>query len=68
MSRVGTLASLHPKGHCRPQKSLQGYTLPSKDVTVVIDHLELSPQATVWNACLGQFTHYLKDHCQILNP
>lgn len=52
------------EGTVRPKSHLRGQTLPSNDATVVADHLELLPQATVWNACLGQFTVYLQDHCQ----
>ena len=52
------------KGSVLPSSHLRGLTLPSKDATVVIDHLELSLQVSVWNAYLGQFIDYPKNHCQ----
>ena len=62
-----TLISSSKRAPSSPEVT-SGLSLPPKDATVVIDRLELSPQATVWNACLGLFNDYLKDHCQILNP
>lgn len=58
------LLTLHPKGTVLSSSHFRDRTLPSKDVTAVTDHLELSPQTIVWNVCQGLFTDYPQDYCQ----